>query len=498
MSTMEGFRNPVIPGFHPDPSVCRVGDDYFLVTSTFTWFPGVPIFHSRDLVDWNQIGNVLDRPSQLDLSATDGWASLGVYAPTIRHHDGRFFMITTNVTHAGARNFFVTAEDPAGPWSEPTFVDVAGIDPDLAWDVDGSCWVHFSRFLDVARCRTDESTGAVLDGPDATWSGTGLLAPEAPHLFERNGVWYLLIAEGGTHRGHGVSVARGPSPIGPWDGCPANPILSHRSTNRPIQNTGHADLVEATDGSWWMVLLGVRPKGFGDGFHVLGRETFLVPTEWVDGWPVAGELALEMDRRPPGAGPTAAVARRDDFDGQVLHPQWIGIRRAPSTVASFEARRGWLTLRGADASLDGDEPVFVGRRQQHPHCRVRALVDPAMSTEAGLAVVMDDQFHYEVAVRGDAIDVRVRIASLDTVVASASRARGPVVLWIETRPHPHGPDVVVLGFEGEDGAFRELAEVDGRYLSTEVVGGFTGRVVGMYAVGGDAAVDWFEYQELVP
>src|SRR3954466_5214939 len=193
MTSADGFANPVIPGFHPDPSVCRVGDEYFLVTSTFTWFPGVPVFRSRNLVDWTQIGNVLDRPSQVDLTITRGWASLGVYAPTIRHHDGRFFVITTNVAHRGALTFFVTAEDPAGPWSEPVFVDVAGVDPDLCWDDDGNCWLYFSRAVDIACCRIDDRTGAVVDGPHPSWSGTGLQYPEAPHLFRRGDCWYLLI-----------------------------------------------------------------------------------------------------------------------------------------------------------------------------------------------------------------------------------------------------------------------------------------------------------------
>jgi len=496
MTATDGFSNPVIPGFYPDPSVCRVGDEYFLVTSTFTWFPGVPVFRSRNLVDWTQIGNVLDRPSQLDLNDTHGWSSLGGYAPTIRYHDGRFFMITTNVTHSGVRNFFVTADDPAGPWSEPVFIDVGGIDPDLAWDADGNCWLHCSRAVDIARVRIDDTTGAVLDGPEAAWSGTGLQYPESPHLIERDGTWYLLIAEGGTHAGHAVSVARGPSPVGPWESCPANPILSHRSTDKPIQNTGHSDLVEATDGSWWLVLLGVRPKGFGSGFHVLGRETFLVPVEWRDGWPVAGELALEMDRRPPGPVEPSPLDGRDDFDGASLPPRWMGVRRAPDALASLDARPGWLTLHGTDATLDDDEPVFVGRRQQHLQCRVRALVDLGTSTEAGLAVVIDDTFHYEVAVRGDEVVVHVRIPSLDAIVGTAPRPDGDVVLALETRPHPHGPDVVVLGFVDDRGAFREVAEVDGRYLSTEVAGGFTGRVIGMYAIGGDAAFDWFEYEEL--
>ena len=174
----------------------------------------------------------------------------------------------------------------------------AGIDPDLAWDSDGNCWVHFSGLGGIARARIDPRTGDILDVPELTWSGSGLQYPEAPHLFQRAEAWYLLIAEGGTERGHCVSVARASSPTGPWEGAPANPILSHRSTDSPIQNTGHADLVEAADGSWWMVLLGVRPRGMSPRFHVLGRETFLTPVEWVDGWPIPSKL----DSGDAGAG----------------------------------------------------------------------------------------------------------------------------------------------------------------------------------------------------
>jgi len=476
------WRNPVIPGFHPDPSVCRVADDYYLVTSSFTWFPGVPIFGSPNLVDWTQLGNVLDRPSQLDLRGSESWASFGIFAPTIRHHDDRFWMITTNSTGGG--NFFVTADDAAGPWSDPVLVDLAGIDPDLAWDEEGRCWVHFSGG-GIQRVRIDDATGKVLEGPDLAWSGTGLQYPEAPHVYERDGVWYLLIAEGGTERGHAVSVARAASPVGPWEPCPANPILSHRSTDRPIQNTGHGDLVEAPDGQWWMVLLGVRPRGMTPGFHVLGRETFLTPVEWIDGWPVVGEVLLEHE----GLAASVNWGGRDDFDAQVLHPRWISVRRPPAEMSSLAD--GQLVLHGTDATLDSLEPVLVGRRQQHHHCRVRALVDPGGASEAGLAVYMDDGAHYEIGVRGDEVVVRGRSAPFEQVLASAPCTAGAVVLEVETVDHPWGPDAVRLSIGGE-----VLAELDGRHLSTETRTGFLGRVIGMYAVGGDAAFDWFDYEEV--
>ncbi len=491
----DAYTNPVLPGFHPDPSVCRVGDDYYLVTSTFTYFPGVPIFRSRNLVDWTQIGNVLDRPSQLDLDDTRGWASMGVWAPTIRHHDGRFWMITTNQTDHGSKNFFVTADDPAGPWTDSVPLAVDGCDPELAWDVDGACWLHFSKF-GIYRCRIDDSTGALLDEPEATWSGTGLQYPESPHLYEHDGVWYLMIAEGGTHSGHAVSIARGPGPAGPWEGCPTNPFLSHRSTNQPIQNTGHADLVEATDGSWWMILLGVRPRGLSPAFHVLGRETFLAPVEWIDGWPVVDEVALTVERRPPGPVEPVSDAARDEFDGPILHPRWLAVRRFPDAISSLEERPGWLTLHGDDATLDAPTPAFVGRRQQHHLCRVRARLEIGTAREAGLAVLLDDTAHYEIGVVGDQVVARARIGSLQVVLGEVERPAASIDLAVETRPSLFGPDIVVLGFEDVRGDLQIVAELDGRYLSTEVTGGFLGRVIGMYAVGGTAAFDWFDYEEV--
>lgn len=486
---MTGFTNPVIPGFHPDPSVCRVGDEYFLVTSSFTYFPGVPIFRSTDLVDWTQVGNVLDRRSQLDLRSTEGSTSLGVFAPTLRHHDGRFWMITTVCTHEGGlRNFFVTADGPAGPWSEPCLVDVVGIDPDLAWDDDGNCWVHTALGA-ISRCRIDDATGEVLDAPVTTWSGTGLQYPEAPHLLRRGAHWYLMIAEGGTERGHAVSIARGPSPTGPWESCPHNPIISHRSTDRPIQNTGHADLVEAPDGSWWMVLLGTRPSGMTPGYHVLGRETFLVPVEWVDDWPVVGELVLGAEDL------RLAITTRDDFDSAEWDPRWLAIRAPLSDHASLDAREGWLTLHGT-SSLEDDQPAFVGRRQQHHPCRVRTLVDAGNTTAAGLTVWMDDRAHYDVAMVGGRIVASARIGPLVDELGTADAPVGPVVLVVQCAPDTGGsePDLVSLGYEDGTGTFVVLATLPGRYLSTEVAGGFTGRVIAMYAVGGSAAFDWFEYR----
>ena len=485
--------NPVIPGFHPDPSVCRMGGDYYLVCSSFELFPGLPVFHSTDLVHWTQICNALDRPSQLRLPL-DSPSSGGIYAPTLRHHDGRFWLIVTNVSGGG--NMLVTTTDPAGPWSEPTpLPDVHGIDPDLAWDEDGTCWCTVAG---VSQVRLDPWTGRTLGPQQRIWSGTpGAQAPEAPHLYRIGGYWYLLIAEGGTERGHAVSVARGSSPAGPFEACPRNPVLTHRGTGRPVQNTGHADLVQGPDGSWWMVLLGVRPGGGTPGWHVMGRETFLAPVEWVDGWPVVGEVTAGRLAPPWPLRPGPAEPVRDDFDAPALHPRWVSLRHRPEDDATTKERPGWLTLRARDASLDLPDVSFVGRRQQHRACDVSALVDPAEG-RGGLAVRLDEAHHYEIEAGAGEVTVWARIGPLRTAVATAGLPAGPVVLALRVRPQPPGdsrtgPDTLAFGTRDADGGFTQLAELDGRYLSTEVAGGFTGRVVGMYAAAGTVRFDWFDY-----
>ncbi|MEW1830973.1 glycoside hydrolase family 43 protein [Streptomyces sp. NPDC088196] len=479
---MRTYDNPVIGGFHPDPSVCRVGEDYYLACSSFEYFPGVPIFHSRDLVHWRQIGNVLDRPSQLDLP-DDTPASAGIYAPTLRHHDGRFHLITTEV--GGKGNFLVTADRPEGPWSDPVLVDVPGIDPDLAWDEDGTCWCAVAG---VKVARIDPTTGKVLEGPLPIWSGTGLQHPEAPHLYRVGDWWYLLLAEGGTAHGHSVSIARARSPRGPWEPAPANPILTHRSTDLPIQSTGHADLVTAPDGTWWMVLLGTRPRGWFPGFHVLGRETFLTPVEWVDGWPRVGPVQ-EQHPAPAAWHPVQLPPVRDDFDAPTLAASWISPRSRPDDTWSLTRRPGWLTL---DATSG---PVLIGRRQQHLDCRASVRLDPG-SGRAGLSVRIDEAHHYDIEVAGGAATVFARIGPVRQRIADHALEPGPVTLTVAitaTGAATRGPDTLTFSVEGAEGAV-ELAELDGRYLSTQVAGGFTGRVIGMYATEGEAAFDWFDYQ----
>ncbi|MEV4604741.1 glycoside hydrolase family 43 protein [Amycolatopsis sp. NPDC049253] len=485
---------PVLPGFHPDPTVCRVGTDYYLACSSFEYFPGVPIFHSRDLVHWRQIGNVLDRPGQLSFPPGTP-SSGGIYAPTLRHHSGRFWLIVTNVSDGGG-NLLVTATDPAGPWSDPIRLPgVPGIDPDLAWDADGTCWCTFAG---IGQVRIDPDTGQALAAPNRLWSGTpGAKAPEAPHLYLIDGFWYLLISEGGTERGHSISIARGRRPDGPFEPCPANPIVTHRGTDQPVQNTGHGDLVQAAEGSWWMVLLGVRPRGGTPGWHVAGRETFLAPVRWAGGWPVVGEL---VSAPPSPLHSSAAASVRDDFDPGDLRPCWISPRNPPVRHGTTHWRASWLSLTTHGRTLDDPRPAFIGRRQQHLSCRVRALIDPADGS-GGLAVRFDEQHHYEIVIGAGLVQVLARIGPLHNAVASRQISAEPVVLGIDiTTRTPSGPlsgpDSISFGVGEPDGSFTVLSALDGRYLSTEVAGGFTGRVIGMYAVAGTVHFDWFDYEPL--
>jgi xylan 1,4-beta-xylosidase len=482
---------PIIPGFHPDPSICRVGDEYFIANSSFEYAPGVPIWRSADLLEWTLVGNALTRASQLTPSR--GAANSGIYAPTLRHHDGRFWLVTTNVEEVQRGHLIVSAVDPAGPWSDPVHVrGTVGIDPDLFWDEDGVCHLTWASFLPtlhgVASAPIDPTTGEFLAEPALLWPGTGMAAPEGPHLYRREGWWYLLLAEGGTERGHAVTVARARELDGPWEPAPHNPILSHRSLDHPVQNTGHGDLVQLSDGSWAMAHLGVRPRGQTPRFHTNGRETFLVGIDWVDGWPVVDEGRFEP----------APVDRSftEDFSSDALHPRWVSPGAAPERFAS---RRDGRLLLTADA--DDPAPTLLAFR----------AVDTAWTAEATLRdltgrvrfqVRMDEAHWYGVTVGEDAVDASVRIGPAETTFAAVSRdSASPVTVRIraqEPAAQPFRPaaevDIVSLALVLPDGTEHVFAEMDGRYLSTEVVGGFTGRTIGVEVLDGEAVVERIAYR----
>ncbi|MDO3413349.1 glycoside hydrolase family 43 protein [Saccharibacillus sp. CPCC 101409] len=504
------YANPVIPGFHPDPSICRVGEDYYLVTSTFEYFPGVPVFHSRDLVHWRRIGHCLTNEVQLPLG--EAGSSGGIFAPTLRHHDGWFYMTTTNVSGIG--NFYVRARNPAGPWSDPIPVAQGGIDPSLLFDEDGK--VYFQSACDggegngIYQCEMEIETGVLLTPSRLIWQGTGGACPEGPHLYKVGALYYLMIAEGGTEYGHMETIARSAQPYGPYEACPHNPILSHRSMDSGIQATGHADLVQAQDGSWWAVLLGIRPAAYPKRHH-LGRETFLAPVTWTeDGWPIFGrggviDGEMQAPQLPARVWPQPPV--RDHFESEELGLEWIFLRNPRPGSRSLRERRGYLALRGDKTTLDdGKAPVFVGRRLSHFRCRTAASLtfEPrADGQEAGLTLFMNEKYHYDLFIARregrKAVVLRKRVGSMITEQVYDCPA-GPVVLEADARP-----DLFFFRFGPEEGSGQRVDAGSGEthFLSTEMAGGFTGVIIAMYAVGGPcpgesepALFDWFDYEPL--
>ncbi|HXN31978.1 MAG TPA: glycoside hydrolase family 43 protein [Polyangiaceae bacterium] len=508
------FQNPVIPGFHPDPSVCRVGDDFYLVTSSFEYFPGVPIFHSRDLIHWSQVGHVLTRASQLDLRRMR--SSGGIYAPTLRHRRGRYYVVTTNV--GGGGHFYVTAKRPEGPWSEPTWLDDEGIDPSLLFDGETVYYTRDGKGPDfdhplIYQAKIDIETGKVDGKPRPIWAGTGGIWPEGAHLYKIGTTYYLMTAEGGTGYDHSEVIARSSTPFGPFDAYPGNPILSHRHRRKhPIQATGHADLVELADGTWWAVLLGIRPKS--GRHHHLGRETFLAPVTWTrDGWPVIGDrgrIELEMAAPRLPSSPAAAQRQRDDFDRRELSLEWNFLRNPSRRDWSLGERPGHLRLLGSRVTLDEvDSPALVVRSQQHFDVRCRAALEFSprrANEEAGMTVRANEDFHYDLAVglgqSGREAVLRRRVRGQSRVVHRLTLREGPLELEVRASEDRY------LFSAGAPGRLQPLGSLPTKALSAESIGAFrqsyfTGTRIGLYATGNGsrstvpADFDWFDYAPVV-
>jgi xylan 1,4-beta-xylosidase len=510
------YRNPVLTGFYPDPSVVRVGPDYYLVNSTFGYFPGIPVFHSRDLVHWTQIGNAIDRPGQLDFK-TLSLGGLGVFAPAISEHDGTFYIVNTCVGCGG--NFVITAKDPKGPWSDPVWLpEVDGIDASLFIDEDGRAF--------IVNCGSPQG-GARYDGHTAIWiqafdlKALKTVGPrsvlvdagvhpeqhprwiEGPHLFRFQGKYYLTAAEGGTEQGHSEVAFRADSPTGPYVPAPINPILTQRDLPKdrpwPITSSGHAQLFQTQEGDWWAVFLAVRP--YGDDLYNTGRETFLAPVTWRDGWPVIlpkGEAipwthaAPALPAQPvAGTAPAGNFSLHQDFGRQALGLEWLRIRNPKGDWLSQD-RRG-LHLSAEPVGLgDMGSPAYVGRRQQHAFASAATEVRFRPEREgdrAGLAAFANDNFYYALSVT---LENGRRVVRLDkragpkepadgVEVASApldGPADGPVRLRIEAKGGAYD-----FAYAGKSGRWMVLAkDQPGDILSTRVAGGFIGATFGLYAI----------------
>ncbi len=280
------YLNPILKGFNPDPSICRVGDDYYLVTSTFEYFPGIPVYHSTDLVNWTQIGNCIERPEQLPFETAA--AGQGIWAPTIRYNNGKFYV---TAKFMGFGNFIVSSENPASGWSDPVLVDITGIDPSIIFDNESAYYCTNARGEDdaeaISLAEINADTGEILSEIKQIWHGDSDDRPqylEAPHIYHINNFYYLVAAEGGTGKNHMITCARSKNIWGPYENCPKNPILTSRYDNpSDVACSGHGDFVEDKNGNWWCVHLATRPDE--EWYSHMGRETFLLPMKWEDEWP---------------------------------------------------------------------------------------------------------------------------------------------------------------------------------------------------------------------
>jgi xylan 1,4-beta-xylosidase len=490
------YQNPVIPGFYSDPSVVRVEDDYYLVTSTFEYFPGVPVFHSKDLVNWQQIGHAIHRPEQLP----DG---LNIFAATLRYNDGLFYMITTNTGKEG--NFYVTATDPAGPWSDPIWLDVPGIDPDLYFDEDGKVYSIGSDFY---LFEIDPKTGDILEAHGQVWATTGGRFAEAPHIYKKDGWYYLLAAEGGTEEAHTITIARSHNITGPYYSNPANPIVTH--VNRagqqlPIQGLGHGDMVEAADGSWWILFHGYRTVIPWSFHHTLGRETCLAPVSWpTNGWPqVNGNGTITTEMRVPTLPlkPFPETPKRTHFD-EALGLEWNYVQLPEMENYSLDERPGFLRLMGDETAL-GDVNItstFLGRRLQHLSfvASTRLEFNPQMENEEAGLTLLNNGKHFDLVIQREegkrVVFARFQFENIIHETTKHELADGPVVLKVEST----GPNFT-FSYSQDGETFTAFESVSARYLSSETIGGFTGVYAGLFATGNGqlsespADFDWFEY-----
>jgi len=482
--------NPIIPGFAPDPSICRVGEDYYLVNSTFSYFPGLPIYHSRDLANWELIGSALDRTSQLPLDGQG--VSRGLFAPTIRYCNGTYYIICTNIDCGG--NFLVTASDPRGPWSEPYWLgeEASGIDPSLFFDDDGSCWYCgtrgrsegekyfgdneiYLRRLDLETMKLTGETYIVWHSAlrDAHW-------PEGPHIYKKDGWYYVMIAEGGTGPNHAVSIARSRTLTDYYEGFMNNPILTHRhlGSDYPISKVGHADLVDAADGSWYMVMLASRPQR---KVCPLGRETFLARVTWEEDWPVVNpgigklEDSVEMPFEPC---PLPCENGRFTFEGDALSTEFMALRRPIGERADLTAVPGSLRLYASSETLAGSaSPSYLSVRPRTLDFVVSASVSSARPAEEyGIAVLQNETHNIRLVRRGDSVDAVVCCGGEETVAGSVPVSGEVLELSITVRD-------LYASFCCNGTTVAE--GVDVIFLSTEIADGFVGNTAGLYCRSGN-------------
>lgn len=503
------YRNPVLAGFRPDPAITRVGDDFYLITSSFGYWPGLPIFHSRDLVSWWQVGAAIARREQMDLAGV--FPSGGLYGPDLKHHRGRFYALSTCVGCGG--NFVVTASDPRGPWSKPSWLPFEGIDPSIFFDTDGRAYVlnngppagaprwpgHRAIWLQEIDLQTLTMVGPrqiIVDGGSDPATRPEWI--EGPHLVRRDGWYYLLAAEGGTGEDHSEVAFRARGLRGPYLPAPHNPILTQRDLPsdrpHPVGATGHADVVELADGTWWAVFLGTRP--YAPATYNTGRDTFLLPVAWRDGWPVILSKGVPVPRvsprpalpaEPPAALPlSGAYVFADRFRTPDLATPW--------TMLRTPRERWWRTGGGQlrlvprpDALGSLGQPSLLMVRQAHARADVQVTLGFApRGGQAGLTAFQDERRFIAVAIAraaggGRELRLRQRL-SKDQPVDGVTLARVPIPAGLVRLRLTIDGASYRFRYASRAGAWRPLGPaLDGALLSTREAGGFTGTMIGLFA-----------------
>lgn len=480
------YTNPVVSGFYPDPSVCYAEGYFYLVCSSFEYFPGLPLFKSRNLVDWEQIGHCITRKSQLDLTGVA--ASGGLFAPTIRYHEGRFYVVVTNTSGDG--NFYLYTDDIDGEWSEPVNVARGGIDPSLLFD-DGKVYFMSNGEDDdgengISLCEINIETGEILNRAKCISKGNGGRFLEAPHLYHIGNYYYLLVAEGGTEYGHMECIFRSRDPYGPYETCPHNPILTNRNLGTyQIQGAGHADLVQDEAGQWWLLHLAFRQMDTWRPYHQLGREVYLVPAFWTeDGW-----LRIGTD------GTCRSHYLVDNGTCKVLgEPEYPSYRwrlklkeacflRCPNynnyrfTDEKHFALKGVVDTIGSTGNI-----TFVGMRQREFKGVMELLLDTetmGKGQQSGITAYLSESSHYDLVVTKQEKDVFVQcvlyIGNMPVYQEKLKLDGGNAALKIESEAQTYS------FFAGsEEGAYVKLGGADAKYLTSEVAEGFTGVVLAAY------------------
>lgn len=524
--------NPILAGFYPDPSILRVGNDYYITNSTFAYFPGLPIFHSTDLVNWKQIGNAMDREEQLD--QINAGVSRGLFAPTIRYHKGTFYILCTLIDKKG--NFIITAKDPKGPWSNPIWLpEVKGIDPSLDFIEDKAYVVYNNDAPDnkplynghrTIRMYEFDINAMKVVGKEILLvnGGTDLSKKpiwiEAPHLFKKDGWYYLICAEGGTGYNHSEVVFRSKNVEGPYVSFEGNPILTQRHLDKarknPITTTGHADFVEMPDGKWYAVFLGCRP--YGDDLYNTGRDTYMLPVEWKDGWPhmLEGEALVPYKLPVPPSykgkkvnNPFSGnVSFKDDFNGISFNPRYLFLRNPEVSAYSLTNKKGFfqLSLRPQTAS-ERKSPSFLGFRQHNLKGYAATSMDftPVSEKEKAGLMIFQNETHFYFLCKSlenghpvvQLFKSPARGSNTPELLASQKlNSSKSLFLKIEANA-----DKYSFYFGEAKNKWTLLKDgVDGAFLSTKVAGGFVGSLFVMYGTSnGDATTsvanyDWFEYK----